>query len=140
MHASGPLNAVFLFALTSNVWHGANRGGMRWQARRRESRTTHHERDAGGARLQGVEGRTVVRALCEPRRNHGKDRLLHLRLFPADKVSAGGGLKEEGEDIDVIETTLEEAAAMIASGEIVDAKTVVLVQYLINRMQAAACS
>ena len=51
---------------------------------------------------------------------------------PADKVSAGGGLKEEGEDIDVIETTLEEAAAMIASGEIVDAKTVVLVQYLSN--------
>ena len=52
---------------------------------------------------------------------------------PADKVSAGGGLKEEGEDIDVIETTLEEAAAMIASGEIVDAKTVVLVQYLSDR-------
>ena len=52
---------------------------------------------------------------------------------PADKVSAGGGLKEEGEDIDVIETTLEEAAAMIASGEIVDAKTVVLVQYLSSR-------
>jgi GDP-mannose pyrophosphatase NudK len=52
---------------------------------------------------------------------------------PADKVSAGGGLKEEGEDIDVIETTLEEAVAMIASGEIVDAKTVVLVQYLSNR-------
>jgi hypothetical protein len=45
----------------------------------------------------------------------------------ADKVSAGGGLKEEGEEIDVIETTLEEAAAMIVSGEIVDAKTVVLV-------------
>jgi hypothetical protein len=38
---------------------------------------------------------------------------------PADKVSEGGGLKEEGEDIDVIETTLEEAAAMIGTGEIV---------------------
>jgi len=33
---------------------------------------------------------------------------------PADKVSEGGGLKEEGEDIDVVETTLEEAAAMWA--------------------------
>jgi GDP-mannose pyrophosphatase NudK len=49
---------------------------------------------------------------------------------PADKVSDGGGLKEEGEDIEVVETTLEEANAMIASGEIVDAKTVVLIQYL----------
>jgi len=53
------------------------------------------------------------------------------------------GLKEEGEDIDVVETTLEEAAAMIATGEIIDAKTVVLVQYLSNqylsgRMQVAA--
>jgi GDP-mannose pyrophosphatase NudK len=55
---------------------------------------------------------------------------------PANRVSDGGGLKEEGEDIDVVETTLEEAAAMIASGEIVDAKTVVLVQYLSNRMQS----
>jgi nudix-type nucleoside diphosphatase (YffH/AdpP family) len=49
---------------------------------------------------------------------------------PADKVSAGGGLADEGEDIEVIETTLENAAAMIASGEIIDAKTVVLVQWL----------
>jgi GDP-mannose pyrophosphatase NudK len=53
---------------------------------------------------------------------------------PADRVSGGGGLKEEGEDIDVVETPLEEAAAMIATGEIVDAKTVVLIQYLSSRM------
>jgi nudix-type nucleoside diphosphatase (YffH/AdpP family) len=58
---------------------------------------------------------------------------------PADKVSDGGGLKEEGEDIEVVETTLQQAAAMIAAGEIVDAKTVVLV-YLIDRIQATACS
>ncbi len=32
---------------------------------------------------------------------------------PADKVSGGGGLPEEGEDIEVIETTLEQAAAMM---------------------------
>jgi GDP-mannose pyrophosphatase NudK len=56
---------------------------------------------------------------------------------PADKVSDGGGLKEEGEDIDVVEVTLEKAAAMIATGEIVDAKTVVLIQYLSGRVQAA---
>jgi GDP-mannose pyrophosphatase NudK len=57
---------------------------------------------------------------------------------PANKVSEGGGLKEEGEDIDAVETTLEEAAAMIVTGEIVDAKTVVLVQYLSHRMQDPA--
>jgi nudix-type nucleoside diphosphatase (YffH/AdpP family) len=53
---------------------------------------------------------------------------------PADKVSAGGGLPEEGEDIEVIETTLKEAAAMISAGEIIDAKTVILVQYLRERV------
>ncbi|OCK54853.1 NUDIX domain-containing protein [Bradyrhizobium sp. LMTR 3] len=56
---------------------------------------------------------------------------------PVNKVSDGGGLKEEGEDIEVVETTLEQAAAMVSTGEIVDAKTVVLVQYLRDRMQAA---
>jgi nudix-type nucleoside diphosphatase (YffH/AdpP family) len=55
---------------------------------------------------------------------------------PADKVSDGGGLKEEGEDIEVVEVTLEKATAMIAIGEIVDAKTVVLIQYLSSRVQA----
>jgi GDP-mannose pyrophosphatase NudK len=53
---------------------------------------------------------------------------------PADKVSVGGGLPEEGEDIEVMETTLEQAAAMIAAGEIIDAKTVILVQFLRERV------
>ena len=53
---------------------------------------------------------------------------------PADKVSGGGGLPEEGEDIEVMETTLEQAAAMIAAGEIMDAKTVILVQFLRGRV------
>ena len=55
---------------------------------------------------------------------------------PADKVSDGGGLKEEGEDIEVLEIALHEAAAMISAGEIVDAKTVILIQYLSNRVLA----
>ena len=54
---------------------------------------------------------------------------------PADKVSEGGGLAEEGEDIEVIEATLEEAVAMIAAGEIIDAKTVVLVHFLTGRVR-----
>ena len=52
---------------------------------------------------------------------------------PADKQSAGGGLANEGEDIEVIETTLQQAGAMVASGEIIDAKTVILIQYLAGR-------
>ena len=51
-------------------------------------------------------------------------------------MSDGGGLKEEGEDIEVLEIALHEAAAMISAGEIVDAKTVILIQYLSNRVLA----
>ena len=39
----------------------------------------------------------------------------------------------EGEDIEVIETTLQQAGAMISSGEIIDAKTVILIQCLTGR-------
>jgi GDP-mannose pyrophosphatase NudK len=55
---------------------------------------------------------------------------------PGEKVSAGGGLADEGEDIDVVEMTLEQANSMIASGQIIDAKTVILVQYLRDRVRA----
>ena len=53
---------------------------------------------------------------------------------PADKASEGGGLADEGEDIEVIETTLEQASAMVASGDIIDAKTVILIQHLSARV------
>jgi nudix-type nucleoside diphosphatase (YffH/AdpP family) len=46
-----------------------------------------------------------------------------------DKVSQGGGLEDDGEDIDVLEMTLAEALAMIDRGEIMDAKTIMLLQY-----------
>jgi nudix-type nucleoside diphosphatase (YffH/AdpP family) len=45
------------------------------------------------------------------------------------RVSAGGGMRDEGEDIEVIELGLDEALAMIERGEIVDGKTVLLLQW-----------
>ncbi|WP_026729000.1 NUDIX domain-containing protein [Flavobacterium denitrificans] len=45
------------------------------------------------------------------------------------KVSEGGGLDTEQENIEVLEYTFEEAYAMIESGEIVDAKTIILLQH-----------
>lgn len=49
---------------------------------------------------------------------------------PRDRVSDGGGLKDEGEDIEVLEIPLDKALAMVKSGEIFDAKTVILLQYM----------
>ena len=48
---------------------------------------------------------------------------------PKDKVSAGGGIAEEGEDIDTLEVPFSDAIAMIADGRILDAKTIMLLQH-----------
>ena len=48
---------------------------------------------------------------------------------PRMRVGAGGGIASEGEDIEVIELPIDEALAMIADGRIVDAKTIMLLQY-----------
>jgi len=51
------------------------------------------------------------------------------------KVSAGGGVDTEQENIEVLEYTFDEAFAMIKSGEIKDAKTIMLLQYAkINKL------
>lgn len=50
-----------------------------------------------------------------------------------DKVSDGGGEPGEGEDIEVMHVPLKEALAMVRSGEIADAKTIILLQHLALR-------
>jgi len=57
-----------------------------------------------------------------------------LHLFVADydsdmSRSVGAGLHDEGEDIEVLEMNLSEAFTLIASDIIVDAKTIMLIQW-----------
>jgi nudix-type nucleoside diphosphatase (YffH/AdpP family) len=58
----------------------------------------------------------------------------HLTFFTGtysgSNGSGGGGVAEEGEQIDVVELTVTDALAMVADGRIVDAKTVLLLQQL----------
>ncbi|MDN2581328.1 NUDIX domain-containing protein [Aquibium sp. ELW1220] len=54
---------------------------------------------------------------------------------PTDRISAGGGAASEGEDIEVVELSLEDAFAAVGDGRIIDAKTIMLLQHL---MLAAA--
>lgn len=46
------------------------------------------------------------------------------------KVADGGGLEHEGENIEVLEFSFETALQMIDSGEIKDAKTIMLIQHI----------
>jgi nudix-type nucleoside diphosphatase (YffH/AdpP family) len=48
---------------------------------------------------------------------------------PGSQTSKGGGRDDEGEDIEVLEPTLDEALEMVVRGEIIDAKTILLLQY-----------
>jgi nudix-type nucleoside diphosphatase (YffH/AdpP family) len=57
-----------------------------------------------------------------------------LHFFVAEyeagmRVGSGGGIASEGEDIEVLELPIDEALAMIGDGRIVDAKTIMLLQY-----------
>ncbi|EFK34387.1 GDP-mannose pyrophosphatase nudK [Chryseobacterium gleum] len=46
------------------------------------------------------------------------------------KINDGGGLEEEGENIQVLELSFEKSLEMIDTGEIKDAKTIMLLQHL----------
>jgi len=48
----------------------------------------------------------------------------------ADRIAAGGGVVAEGEDIEVLEQTLDEALAMVGDGRIMDGKTIMLLQHI----------
>ncbi len=48
---------------------------------------------------------------------------------PSSRTATGGGVAEEGEDIEVLEMPFDEAVQAIAEGGIVDGKTIMLLQY-----------
>ena len=58
---------------------------------------------------------------------------VHFYFAPvsaAEKVEAGGGLEDEHEDLEIVEVSPKEAMEMIDNGQIIDAKTIMLVQWL----------
>jgi nudix-type nucleoside diphosphatase (YffH/AdpP family) len=52
------------------------------------------------------------------------------RYSPEDRIGLGGGDAHEGEDIEVLEITLDEALGMIDQGKIIDGKTIMLLQHI----------
>jgi nudix-type nucleoside diphosphatase (YffH/AdpP family) len=59
---------------------------------------------------------------------------------PAARIDAGGGVVAEGEDIEIVELPYDEALAMVEGGEIVDGKTIMLLQWAALRGPFAAGS
>jgi len=63
--------------------------------------------------------------------------LYYAEVENADRVSRGGGLASEDEDIQLVEFSLPEAWQALESGAIVDAKTIVALMWLRNRFESA---
>lgn len=80
-----------------------------------------------GYRLHDV--RKVFEAFMSPGAITEKLHFFVAEYDAAMRVSDGGGVVEEGEDIEVVELPIDEALGMIPDCRIVDAKTIMLLQY-----------
>jgi nudix-type nucleoside diphosphatase (YffH/AdpP family) len=80
-----------------------------------------------GYRLHDV--RKVFEAFMSPGSVTEKLHFFVAEYEAAMRVGDGGGLADEGEDIEVLELPIDQALAMISDGRIVDAKTIMLLQY-----------
>ena len=90
-----------------------------------------------GYRLRDV--RFLFKAFMSPGAITELVHFFHAPIDLSDRVNGGGGLAEEHEDIEVLDLPLCEAVAMISSGEIIDAKTIMLLQWaVINRASLTA--
>ena len=90
--------------------------------------------EAAAGVLDGEAPEVRIRAEAEEETGYrlGSIRKQHFFVAeydPSMRVGSGGGLADEGEDIEVLELPIDSALAMISDGRIVDAKTIMLLQY-----------
>ena len=75
------------------------------------------------------EIRKIFEAFMSPGAVTEKIHFFVAEYRPDMRIGSGGGLPDEGEDIEVLELSIDQALAMIGDGRIVDAKTIMLLQY-----------
>jgi nudix-type nucleoside diphosphatase (YffH/AdpP family) len=92
-----------------------------------EARIRAEAEEETGYRLGAVA--KVFEAFMSPGAVTEKLHFFVAEYQPAMRISDGGGLADEGEDIKVLELPIDEALAMIVDGRIADAKTIMLLQY-----------
>jgi nudix-type nucleoside diphosphatase (YffH/AdpP family) len=92
-----------------------------------ENRIRAEAEEETGYRLHEVH--KVFEAYMSPGAVTEKLHFFVAEYEPDMKIGSGGGIADEGEDIEVLELSIDEALAMIADGRIADAKTIMLLQY-----------
>ena len=80
------------------------------------------------------EVRKVFEAFMSPGSVTEKLHFFVAAYEPQMRVGAGGGVEAEGEEVETLELEFDEAMVMVAEGRIVDAKTIMLLQYAAIRL------
>lgn len=84
--------------------------------------------------------RKVFEAYMSPGSVTEKVHLFVAEYEPQDRIRAGGGLEQEGEDIEVLEMPLADAIAAIYAGTIQDGKTVMLLLHVALLLKSGAAT
>ncbi len=92
-----------------------------------EARIRAEVEEETGYRLGEV--RKIFEAFMSPGAVTEKLHFFVAEYEAAMRIGSGGGLASEGEEIEVLELPIGEALAMTGDGRIVDAKTIMLLQY-----------
>ena len=92
-----------------------------------ETRIRAEVEEETGYRVKSV--RKVFEAFMSPGSVTEKLYFFVAEYDAAARVSRGGGVADEGEDIEVLELSIDDALTMIERGEIMDGKTIMLLQY-----------
>ena len=74
--------------------------------------------------------RRIATVYLSPGGSSERIHIFHADVSAADAVGAGGGLKEEGEDIRLVRMPIADALSRARKGEIEDAKTLIGLQWL----------
>lgn len=93
-----------------------------------EERIKQEAEEETGYRLEQVQ--KVFEAWMSPGSVSEKLHFFIAEYDDSRRISNGGGLADEGEDIEVVEMDFATALAAIRSGEIADGKTIMLLQHL----------
>ncbi|AMM15858.1 MAG: NUDIX domain-containing protein [Pseudomonadota bacterium] len=98
-----------------------------------EERIRAEAEEETGYRVQNVE--KVFEAYMSPGSVTEKLHFFIAEYDASSRVGHGGGVEAEGEDLEVIEWPLQDALDAVRRGEIVDAKTIMLLQFVaLNRV------
>lgn len=92
-----------------------------------EARIRAEVEEETGYRVQDVT--KIFEAFMSPGSVTEKLHFFIAHYDASTRIGHGGGVEAEGEDLEVIELPLSEALAAITRGEIVDGKTIMLLQY-----------